>query len=135
MIGRFIKRSSQDSKTRPILPVPGSDPWRGASMLETSLWLAAQDDYKFRVFAGLRAQRFVRDDEGRSRPHPLCDKIKRILRNCDPVKRCFRAFRFGRHDAPVTAFSHGPIRIVSPTLGTPAGERYDAPSNVGARAF
>src|SRR5215470_5562243 len=37
-----------------------------ASELDASLWLAAHEDYKLRVLTGLRAQRLVGDDQGRS---------------------------------------------------------------------
>ena len=62
------------SKTIPlsgVLPCEGRPPmrrawvadfellWRGTSILETSLWLAAQRDHKFCAVARLRAKRFV----------------------------------------------------------------------------
>ena len=44
----------------------------------------------------------IREDRGDTR---LCDAIECVLRNCDPVERCFRAFQIGRRcHFPVAAF-------------------------------
>ena len=48
--------------------------------------LAAQEDDEIRALAGLRAQRLVRDDQGRSRGNPG-DAVQYLLRNDDPIER------------------------------------------------
>ena len=60
-----------------------------SSRLHAALRLAAQDDHEIRVFAGLRAQRLVGDDQGRSRRHHPGDTIQCVLWNDNPVERAF----------------------------------------------
>ena len=126
------------SKTIPlsgILPCKGRPPirraWtivpdfelrrRGTSTLETSLWLAAQRDHKFCAGTRLRTQRFVRYDQGGSWRHLLCNKIERVLRNCDPIERCFRAFQVAYYwrDIPLVFLCTEPLGSSPLPLGRP----------------
>src|SRR5713226_9823445 len=68
-----------------------------ASHLDTSLWLAAHEDHKFRTLAGLRAQRLVGNDQGRSRGRHPFETIQCVLWNGDPVERGFRTACVGRY--------------------------------------
>src|SRR6266436_2402086 len=67
-----------------------------SSALDASLRLAAQQHHKVRALAGLRAQRLVRDDQGRSRRDPG-DAIQYVLRNDNAIERSFCAVRVRRH--------------------------------------
>src|SRR3977135_855304 len=67
-----------------------------SSALDASLRLAAQQHHKIRALAGLRAQRLVRDDHGRSRRDPG-DVIQYVLRNDNAIERGFCAVRVRRH--------------------------------------
>jgi hypothetical protein len=55
-------------------------PGSASSGLDASLRFAAQEDHEIRAFAGLRAQRLVRDDQGRSRRRHRGDTIQWLLR-------------------------------------------------------
>ena len=74
-----------------------------SSDLDAALRLAAQEDDEIRAFAGLGAQGFVRDDQGRSRRYPG-DTIQCVLRNDDPVERalCAAGVRRRRLDVATT---------------------------------
>src|SRR6266404_2257017 len=63
-----------------------------SAALDASLRLAAQQHHKIRALAGLRAQRLVRDDQGRSR-HDPGDAIQYVLRNDNAIERGFCAVR------------------------------------------
>ena len=65
-------------------------------VLDAPLRLAAQQHHKFRSLAGFRAQRLVRDDQGRSRRN-IADAIQCVLRNGDAVERGLCAVRVRRH--------------------------------------
>src|SRR5215831_20385156 len=78
-------------------PVPNFGLGTAVSELDASLWLAAHEDYKLRVLTGLRAQRLVGDDQGRSWRRYSCDTIQCVLWNGDPVERCFRSTRVCRY--------------------------------------
>src|ERR1700681_303721 len=61
-------------------------PRTASPVLDAALRLAAQEHHEIRAFAGLGAQRLVRDDQGRSRRKP-CDTIQCVRWNDNPVER------------------------------------------------
>src|SRR6266436_8521833 len=67
-----------------------------SSHLDSSLRLAAQEDHEIRAFAGLGAQRLVRDDKGRARRYPG-NTIQHVLRNGDSIERALCTARVRRH--------------------------------------
>src|SRR5215211_2738741 len=66
-----------------------------SAALDASLRFAAQQHHKICALAGLRAQRLVRDDQGRPRPDPS-DPIQYVLRNDNAIERGFCAGRVRR---------------------------------------
>ena len=79
-------------------------PRTASSALDAALRLAAQEHHEIRAFAGLGAQRLVRDDQGRSRRKP-CDTIQCVRWNDNPVERglCTAGVRRCRLDVATTA--------------------------------
>jgi hypothetical protein len=69
-------------------------PGSASSGLDASLRLAAQEDHEIRAFAGLRAQRLVRDDQGRSRRRHPGNTIQWLLRSCRGSKKFFYEVQF-----------------------------------------
>jgi hypothetical protein len=107
-----------------------------ASELDASLWLAAHDDYKLRVLTGLRAQRLIGDDQGRSWRRYSCDTIQCVLWNDDPVERCFRGARVGHHwlDVRTAASALRTARLARTSISVCAVQRDHAPSHVRVAA-
>jgi hypothetical protein len=82
-----------------------------SSGLDASLRLVAQGDHEIRAAAGLRAQRLVCDDKGRSRRYPR-DMIQYVLRNDNPIERALCTARVRQHRLDVATTA--PTRAAEP---------------------
>jgi hypothetical protein len=61
------RRTLGSNEGTPRAPLTDFHFWATASVLDASLRLTAQEHHKSRALTRLRAQRFVRNDQGRSR--------------------------------------------------------------------
>src|SRR6516225_4945527 len=110
-------------------PITHLDRWTAVSILDASLWLTTQKHHKFGAIARLRAQCFVRDDQGRSRRDHLRDSVERVLGNGNPVERLLRVARADRRRIGVfTAAVEGSRVVWHAAIREAANQRYHAPS-------
>jgi hypothetical protein len=83
------RRTLGSNEGTPRAPLTDFHFWATASVLDASLRLTAQEHHKSRALTRLRAQRFVRNDQGRSRRDRLSDAIQRLLGYRNSVERFF----------------------------------------------
>ena len=120
----------------PRAPIPDFHFWTTASVLDASLRLVAQEHHKFRALTRLRAQRFVRNDQGRSRRDRLSYAIKRLLGDRNSVERFFRTSQVAglRLRISTTIPACGIIRIAQARIRLSADQRDHAPSHIAITA-
>ena len=97
----------------PRAPITDFHFWTTPSILDASLRLTAQEHHKSRALTRLRAQHFVRNDEGRSRQDCLSDAIEYPLGDRNSVERLFRTTQVTgqRLHVSTTIPARGIIRI------------------------
>src|SRR5215831_626490 len=113
-------------------PVPNFGLGTAVSGLDASLWLAAYEHHKLRVLTGLRAQRLVGDDQGRSWRRYFGDTIQYVLWDGDPVERRFPVAWVGYHrfDALTAVCMRRAVPLVRASICMSAIQRDHAPSRV-----
>jgi hypothetical protein len=116
----------------PRAPITDFHFWATASILDASLRLTAQEHHKSRALTRLRAQRFVRNDQGRSRRDRVGDAIEYLLGDRDSVERLFRTTQVAgqRLHVCTTIPARGIIRIAQARIRLSANQRDHAPSHV-----
>ena len=124
------RRTLGSNEGTPRAPLTDFHFWATASVLDASLRLTAQEHHKSRALTRLRAQRFVRNDQGRSRRDRLSDAIQRLLGYRNSVERFFGTTEVARLRLSTTVPARGMIRIAPARIRLSANQRDHAPSHI-----